>query len=78
MLACGDNECGQCCVYSAERFVTSFQPVTAIDGGPHAERVKTLVCGRNWTVGQKLVFGFLLFFLEWGWVVVKNVQRQLL
>ncbi len=38
-------------MYSAEKHLSAFQPVTAIDGGPHAERTKTLVCGRDWTAG---------------------------
>ena len=62
ILACGDNEYGQCCVYSAEKHVSTFQHVTAIDGGPHAERTKTLVCGRDWTAGMFSFFRVCFLF----------------
>ncbi len=48
-------------MYSAEKHVGVFQPVTAIDGGPHAERTKALVCGRDWTAGLSCGLFFCAF-----------------
>jgi len=39
---------GQCGVYSADIYVTTFLHVTAIEG---LQRTKTLVCGGDWTAG---------------------------
>lgn len=48
MFSCGDNQYGQCGVYSADIYVNCYLHVTAIEG---LQRTKTLVCGRDWTAG---------------------------